>query len=119
MKIRFQADADFNAEIIDGLIRREPTIDFQTADEANLRGLKDDKVLLISLQANRILVSHDRKTMPKHFADFILLNDSPGVFIIAQNVPIGLAIPRPDRGFAIIRCAVAGFSSRFIFTGDL
>jgi hypothetical protein len=61
MKSRFQADADFSAEIIDGLIRKEPTIDFQTADEANLRGLKDDKVLLISAQQNRILVSHDRK----------------------------------------------------------
>ncbi|MGI9035773.1 MAG: DUF5615 family PIN-like protein [Pyrinomonadaceae bacterium] len=92
MKIRFQADADFNAEIIDGLIRREPAIDFQTADEANLRGLKDDKVLQISTQANRVLVSHDRKTMPKYFAKFILQKESPGVFIIAQNVSVGLAI---------------------------
>jgi len=92
MKSRFQADADFSAEIIDGLIRKEPTIDFQTADEANLRGLKDDKVLLISAQQNRILVSHDRKTMPKHFAKFIQQNESPGVFIIAQNVSIKTAI---------------------------
>ena len=91
-KIRFQADADFNAEIIDGLVRREPTIDFQTADEANLRGLKDDEVLQVSSQSNRILVSHDRKTMPKHFAKFILEKESPGVFIIAQNVSVGLAI---------------------------
>ena len=92
MKSRFQADADFSAEIIDGLIRKEPTIDFQTADEANLRGLKDDKVLLISAQQNRILVSHDRKTIPKHFAKFIQQNESPGVFIIAQNVSIKTAI---------------------------
>ena len=84
MKSRFQADADFNAEIIDGLTRKEPTIDFQTADEANLRGLKDDKVLLVSANQNRILVSHDRKTMPKHFAKFIQQRESPGVLIIAQ-----------------------------------
>ena len=30
--------------------------------------------------------------MPKHFAKFIQQNENPGVFIIAQNVPIGLAI---------------------------
>ncbi len=92
MKIRFQADADFNQEIIDGLIRREPTIDFQTADEANLRGLKDNKVLQIAAKENRILVSHDRRTMPKHFGEFILQNHCPGVFIITQSVQIGTAI---------------------------
>lgn len=88
MKLRFQADADFNQEIIDGLIRREPTIDFQTADEANLRGLNDDEVLQTAAKEDRILVSHDRRTMPKHFGDFIAENNCPGVFIIAQNVQI-------------------------------
>jgi hypothetical protein len=29
MKIRFQADADFNMEIVAGVLRREPGIDFQ------------------------------------------------------------------------------------------
>ena len=34
MKVRFQADADLNEDTGSGLIRREPTIDFQTASEA-------------------------------------------------------------------------------------
>jgi hypothetical protein len=37
MKIKFQADADFNQTIIQALQRREPAIDFRTADEAQLR----------------------------------------------------------------------------------
>jgi predicted nuclease of predicted toxin-antitoxin system len=92
MKIRFQADADFNQEILDGLIRKEPLIDFQTAHEAGLTGLPDEEVLKIAAKNNRILVSHDRRTMPTHFADFIQKQNSPGVFIISQSLAIGLAI---------------------------
>ncbi|HWQ36719.1 MAG TPA: hypothetical protein VNQ79_28060 [Blastocatellia bacterium] len=41
MKIRFQADADLNEDILTGTRRREPLIDFQTADEAGNRDLND------------------------------------------------------------------------------
>jgi hypothetical protein len=34
VKIRFQADADFNEDIVMGLRRRGPELDFQTATEA-------------------------------------------------------------------------------------
>jgi hypothetical protein len=33
------------------------------------------------------LVTHDRRTMPRHFADGILHHSGPGVFIIAQTLP--------------------------------
>ena len=88
MKVRFQADADFNAEIIAGVLRREPSIDFQSADDADLRRLPDSEVLALAAQENRILVTHDRRTMPKHFADFIPHHSSPGVFIIAQTISV-------------------------------
>ncbi len=32
MKIRFQADADLNQAIVTGILRREPIVDFQTAN---------------------------------------------------------------------------------------
>jgi predicted nuclease of predicted toxin-antitoxin system len=92
MTVRFQADADLNAEIVAGVRRREPSIAFQTADEANLRRLRDPEVLALAAQENRILVTHDRRTMPRHFADFILHHSSPGVFIIAQTVSVQVAI---------------------------
>jgi predicted nuclease of predicted toxin-antitoxin system len=92
MKVRFQADADLNGEIVAGVLRREPSIDFQTADEANLRRSPDPEVLALAAQENRILVMHDRRTMPRHFADFILQHSSPGVFIIAQSVSVRVAI---------------------------
>ena len=92
MRPRFQADTDLNEEIIAGVLRQEPSIDFQRADDVNLRGLPDPEVLAIAAQENRILVTHDRRTMPEHFAAFIQTQDSPGVFIIAQNVSIRAAI---------------------------
>jgi predicted nuclease of predicted toxin-antitoxin system len=92
MTVRFQADADLNAEIVTGVRRREPSIDFQTADAANLRRLRDPEVLALAAQENRILVTHDRRTMPRHFADFILHHSSPGVFIIAQTMSVRVAI---------------------------
>jgi hypothetical protein len=48
MKIRFQADADLNQDIVAAVIRREPTISFQTANEAVLEGLSDPEVLAIA-----------------------------------------------------------------------
>ena len=92
MTVRFQADADLNAEIVAGVWRREPSIDFQMADEANVRRLRDPEVLALAAQENRILVTHDRRTMPRHFADFILHHSSPGVFIIAQIMSVRVAI---------------------------
>jgi hypothetical protein len=91
MKIRFQADADLKQAIVAAVLRHEPSIDFQTADEAELKGVDDVDVLAIAAQEGRILVSHDKKTMPQHFAAFIQNNTSPGVFIVPQHLAIALA----------------------------
>lgn len=92
MKIRFQADADLNEDIVSGILRRAPEIDFKTASEASLAGIKDEMVLTIAANENRVLVTHDRKTMPRHFAEFIDGNDSSGVFVISQHAPIATVI---------------------------
>jgi hypothetical protein len=39
MRPRFQADENLNAKIVAGLLRREPSLDFQTAKAAKLIGL--------------------------------------------------------------------------------
>src|SRR5438105_221976 len=92
MRPRFQADADFNEEIVSALLRRHPDMDFQTAEEAELRGLPDPEVLARATGDGRVLVTHDRRTMPAHFADFIQRRESPGVIVISQRVSVGLAI---------------------------
>ena len=90
MTVRFQADADFNQIIVKAVLRREPGIDFQTAHEASLSGLEDREVLRLAARENRILVTHDRKTMPRYFAEFIRSETSPGVLIVPQKCPTAL-----------------------------
>ncbi|OKH26744.1 hypothetical protein NIES593_01455 [Hydrococcus rivularis NIES-593] len=92
MKIRFQADSDLNQAIVTGILRREPTVDFQTSNVANLSGLSDLEVLTFVARESRVLVSHDQRTMPRYFAEFIVTQTSPGVIIVLQSLPIGEAI---------------------------
>jgi len=88
MKVRFQADADLNHIIVCATLRREPTIDFQTARAAKLSVLKDAAVLAFVAKEKRLLVTLDRKTIPHHFAEFITSQTSPGVLIVPQNLPV-------------------------------
>ena len=92
MSVRFQADADLNHVIVQATLRREPSIDFQTAHAAGLVGLPDPEVLALAAHAGRVLVTHDRKTMPKHFAEFIGQTTSSGLIVIPQKLPVRVAI---------------------------
>ena len=92
MRPRFQADADFNRKILSGIRRREPSIDFQSARDGNIIGLTDPEVLLAAAEDHRILVSHDRRTMPGYFAKFIGMRSSSGVIILSQSLAVGSAI---------------------------
>lgn len=92
MKIRFQADADLNQAIVTGILRREPTIDFQTSNVSNLSGLSDLEVLNFVAQEGRVLVSHDQRTMPRYFAEFVVSQTSAGVIIVLQSLSISEAI---------------------------
>jgi hypothetical protein len=92
VKVRFVADYDFNGEIVDGVLRREPSIDFLSGFDAGFQGVPDPDVLKEAADEGRVLVTHDQRTMPYHFAEFIPNRQSPGVFIIPQQVEIGAAI---------------------------
>lgn len=92
MTIRLQADADFNQIILLATIRREPAIDFQTAVAASLAGLNDEQVLTRAANEGRLLVTHDQKTMPRHFANFTAAATSPGVLIVPQHISIATVV---------------------------
>jgi hypothetical protein len=87
MKLKFQADADLRDPIVSGDKRREPMIDFKTANEAQLEGVSDTDVLARAADEGRMLVSHDVNTMPRHFTEFIKTRTSPGVILINQDLP--------------------------------
>jgi hypothetical protein len=48
LSIRFQADNDLKRIIVNATLRREPRIDFQTAQDARLDGLDDEAVMRLA-----------------------------------------------------------------------
>ena len=77
---------------MNGVIRAESTVDFLDANTAGLESIPDDEVLTIAARQSRILVTHDMKTMPAHFARFISHSKSPGVLLISQRTNVADAI---------------------------
>jgi len=94
LSIRFLADNDLNRVIVDATLRCEPGIDFQTARQAGLDHLDDLSVLRVAAADSRILVSHDKHSMPPALAAFIAEGGiSPGVLVvIPQNAPIRVVV---------------------------
>jgi len=72
--------------------RREPSVDFQTAQVAGLSGVADPEVLGRVAEEGRVLVTHDFQTMPNHFAEFIVTQQSAGLLLIPQHLPIASAV---------------------------
>lgn len=92
MKIHFQADADIDPAIRKGLLRREPSINFQAAAGTIPYGTLDPEVLRIAADGGRVLVSGDLRTMSVHFHSFVATQESPGVLLIPSSRSIGAAI---------------------------
>jgi hypothetical protein len=87
MRAKFLADANFDLVILAAAKRREPAVDYQTATEASLAGLNDPHVLAVAAREGRVLLTHDVRTMPQHFALFIREHTSAGVLLVPQSLP--------------------------------
>jgi hypothetical protein len=49
--------------------------------------LKDHEVLAQAAREERVLVTHDLKTMPNALASFLESASSPGVIVVPQHLP--------------------------------
>jgi hypothetical protein len=92
LKCRFLGDANFNWDILSGVLRREPRIDFLRAESNIPGGTEDPGVLALAASLGSILVTHDVITMPWHFADFITSQICPGVILVPQTMSVADAI---------------------------
>ena len=95
---RYLGDENFNQHIITGLRRLYPELDVIIFSESGLpEGLADPRLIEEAARLNRILLSHDKRTMPKHFAAvlarwFPMDRHLPGVFILQDDLPVAEAI---------------------------
>lgn len=86
MRVRYLADEDVRADIIQGLRSWESDIDILDVKTAGLRGTWDPALLELAAQQNRIMISHDRETMIQYFSKRVEARKSaPGLFIVPQE----------------------------------
>lgn len=88
--MRLLTDENFNHHILRGLKLRAPGLDYVIAQEAGLEGVKDPQVLDWAAKQNRILVTHDIRTIPKYAYERVASGlPMPGVIVVPEDIPIG------------------------------
>lgn len=91
--LRFLSDEDLDERLIGGLIRRTPELDLVRVREMDLAGEDDPVVLTWAASEGRIVLTHDRQTMPDFAKARVAAGEPmPGVFVVSRYMEIGQAI---------------------------
>ena len=91
--LRLVSDENFNGDIVRGLILRRPGLDLIRLQDIGLEGLDDPAVLAWAAANDRILLTHDRATMPDFAYSRVTAGQSmPGVFVVNDRIPVRQAI---------------------------
>jgi predicted nuclease of predicted toxin-antitoxin system len=91
--LKLVSDENFNGDILRGLYRRRPELDVVRVQDVGLCAAPDSDVLAWAAVEGRILLTHDRDTMPNFAYDRVRAGQPlPGVFVVSDLMPIGQAI---------------------------
>jgi predicted nuclease of predicted toxin-antitoxin system len=91
--LRWLADENLNGDIVRGVLLRRPQVEFARVIDVGLRGVDDPAVLEWAAANDRIVVTHDRTTLPDFAFDHVRKNEPmPGVFVVNDRYPVGKAI---------------------------
>jgi predicted nuclease of predicted toxin-antitoxin system len=81
--VRLLSDENFNGDIVRGLLLRRPALDLVRVVDVGLTGVEDPDVLAWAAENDRILLTHDRATMPDFAYERIAAGlPVPGVFAV-------------------------------------
>jgi predicted nuclease of predicted toxin-antitoxin system len=87
------ADENFNNDILRGLLRRDSSLDIVRIQDVGLVKAPDPDVLEWAAQENRVLLTHDRNTIPKFAYDRVAQGrQMPGVIEVDRSVSMNVAI---------------------------
>jgi predicted nuclease of predicted toxin-antitoxin system len=91
--LKLVSDENFNGDILRGLFRRVPELDIVRVQDVGLDATPDPDILAWAASEDRILLTHDRETMPNFAYDRVRAGEPmPGVFVVSDLMPIGQAI---------------------------
>ncbi len=101
--MRFVADVNFNKKILQGLRRRAADFESVRLQDIGLSELEDPDVLEWAWKDDRLLLTHDVKTMIGFFYERLDAGlPAPGVFEISSKLPVRTAI---DELQIIVECS--------------
>ncbi len=105
--LKLLADVNFNNDILRGVLRRNPAVNVVRAqDIPEVSGQDDPTVLAWSAQDNRVLLTHDVRTITKYAYERTAAGlPMPGVFEIKRTVPLSIAI---DEILILAECSEDG-----------
>lgn len=87
--LRLLIDQDLDHDILRGLIRRIPQLDVVTAFEIGMSAATDLELLTWAAKEGRVIVTHDRKTMPGHAAALMGKGENiAGLFVVLRSMPM-------------------------------
>jgi hypothetical protein len=91
--LQFLADEDFKRKIVRGVRRRLLEVHVVRVQDVELAGEDDPVVLEWAAQRDRIILTHDVRTMPSHAYDRVTAGlRMPGVCVVPQSLPLGRTI---------------------------
>lgn len=91
--MKFAADENFDNDILRGLFRVLPNLNMVRIQDAGLSGVEDPEVLEWCARENRILLTHDVRTITKFAYDRLEIGlEMPGVFEISKRLAVNVAI---------------------------
>ena len=91
--LRLLADENFNNDIVRGLRLRLSIIDLVRVQDVGLLRAGDPTVLAWAADNDRIVLTHDRATMPDDAYKRLLAGETmPGVLVINDRLPVREAI---------------------------
>jgi predicted nuclease of predicted toxin-antitoxin system len=91
--LRLVSDENFNGDILRGLYRRRPDLNVVRVQDIGMMATPDPQVLAWAATENRILLTHDRVTMPDFAYERVRAGQlMPGVFLVSDLMPLGQAI---------------------------
>lgn len=91
--LRFLSDENFNGDVVRGLRLRRSGIDLIRVQDVGLGGTTDPEVLAWAAAQDRILLTHDRATLPRFAHERAATGaHMPGVFVVSNRMAIGDAI---------------------------
>lgn len=101
--LRLLSDENFNGDIVRGLFLRRSGLDLLRVQDVGLRNADDAAILDWAASNGRILLTHDRATMPD-FAYERLSQGQPmlGIFVINDRMPVRQVI---DELLLLIDCS--------------